>query len=87
MLGERQINETLINLENHQGGAFQNVSLSGFMPSPEFDFGLVDRNSSVWAQVEIRFDVELEGNAGIGFGPNPAESVVVRTFGWWAHAV
>jgi len=87
LLGERYNNDTLIKLQNSDE-QFQLVRLSGFMPSPEFDFGLVDRTQSVWAQVEIRFDVELEGDgAYIDFGETPAGGVVVRTFGWWARAV
>ena len=88
-LGERQNVETLINLENVVQVGFADVTLSGFMPSPKLEFGIVDRNVSIWAQVEIRFDVELEGDAQISFSPkpNPANSVVVRTFGWWARPI
>lgn len=88
-LGERQQVDTLINLENVVQVGDAAVRLSGFMPSPVLDFGLADRSVSVWAQVEIRFDVDLEGDAFISFSPapNPADSVVVRTFGWWARAI
>jgi hypothetical protein len=62
--------------------------LPGFIGSPDFTFGVVDRSQPVWAQVEIRFDMELEGPyAWIGFGPNPSDGVIVRTFGWWARPV
>jgi hypothetical protein len=88
LLGERLQAETLIKLENETDDRFRQVNLSGWMPSPEFDFGLVDRNLSVWAQVEIRFDVELEGpNAWIIFSESPAGGVIVRACGWWARAV
>ena len=85
-LGEKFQNEILIRLENSDQHVVQRP-LSGFMPSPEFEFGIVDRSQPVWAQVEIRFDVELEGDAAISLGDNPADGVVVRTFGWWARPI
>jgi hypothetical protein len=87
MLGERIENATLINMENIVTTDYRTAQLSGFMPSPEFDFGVVSRSEPVWAQVEIRFDVQLEGDAGISFGENASDGVIVRTFGWSAQAV
>ena len=85
-VGEKFQNEILIRLENSDQHVVQRP-LSGFMPSPEFEFGIADRSQPVWAQVEIRFDVELEGDAAISFGDNPADGVIVRTFGWWARPI
>jgi hypothetical protein len=88
-LGELQRVDTLIHLENVVQVGTATVPLDGFMPTPTLEFGLVDSHLPVWAQVEIRFDIDLEGDALIRFSPdqNPAHSVVVRTFGWWACAV
>jgi len=88
-LGESQRSDTLIHLENVVQVGTKNVPLAGFMPMPVLEFGLIDRNLPIWAQVEIRFDIDLEGDALIMFSPeaNPAHSVVVRTFGWWARPV
>jgi hypothetical protein len=88
-LGEAQRVDTLIHLENVVQVGTQDVQLSGFMASPVLDFGIVDRSVPIWAQAEIRFDVDLEGDALIMFSPeaNPANSVVVRTFGWWARPI
>jgi hypothetical protein len=85
-LGERYQNETTIHLENVWGIGQKIVPLAGWMASPEFDF-TPDRTLSVWAQVEIRFDVELEGDAVISFGDDAARGVVVRVCGWWARSV
>lgn len=68
-LGDRQQSETLIHLENVFQVGNQFVPLSGFMPMPVIDFGLVTRNEPVWAQVEIRYDIDLEGDALISFSP------------------
>jgi hypothetical protein len=88
-LGERQQVDTLIHLENVVQIGTKVVPLSGFMPMPVIDFGIRDRSVSIWAQVEIRFDLDLEGDALITFSPenNPADSVVVRTFGWWTKPI
>jgi hypothetical protein len=85
-LGERSESTTLIHLENIVSVGTRVVPLSGFIPMPVIDFGLATRTEPVWAPVEIRFDIDLEGDARIKFSPenNPADSVVVRTFGWWA---
>ena len=89
VLGEVQRVDWLIKLQNVVQIGTAYVPMSGYMPMPVLDFGIVTRNEPIWAQVEIRFDVALEGDARIRFSPdnNPANSVVVRSFGWWARAI
>jgi hypothetical protein len=88
-LGERKDVATLIHLENVVQVGEKTVELSGWMPSPVIEFGILDRNAPIWAQVEVRFDIDLEGDALIMFSPehNPANSVVVRACGWWARPI
>jgi hypothetical protein len=88
-LGESVERQTIVHLENVVQVGNQIVPMSGFMRTPSIDFGLVTRTEPVWAQVEIRFDVDLEGDARIELSPqnNPANSVVVRAFGWWARPI
>lgn len=88
MLGERFLEALVIRVRNVEGDSFREHNSPGYLGTPDFAFGVVDRSQPVWAQVEIRFEVELEGPyAWISFGTNPSNGVVVRTFGWWARPV
>jgi hypothetical protein len=51
---------------------------------PAVDFGLADPNRSIWVQLEVRFDIQLEGDSWISFspGPYPAGSVLLQTPQW-----
>lgn len=87
-LGERSLDAWPIRVRNVEGDSFREHNLPGFMGAPELPFGLVDRGQPVWAQVELRFDIELEGPyAWIGFGPEPSRGVIGRTWGWSARPI
>jgi hypothetical protein len=80
------IKADIIKMENSDE-QFRQVRLEGWLPSPELRVGLVDRRVSVWAQVEIRIDVELEGWSWILISDNPSSGIVVRACGWFAQPV
>jgi hypothetical protein len=82
VLAERKEVRELINEENN--GNFVNAFLPGFLPMPPIEFGLVDSNLTIWVQLEVRFDIQLEGWSHIKFSPepNPMGSVLLRHFQW-----
>lgn len=73
---------TLIDEENQ--GRNTHADLPGFLPMPIIEFGVADPNQSVIVDLEVRFDIELEGDSFIGFSPqpNPFQSVLLRHFQW-----
>jgi hypothetical protein len=83
-LAERTSSWRFIHMENIYGVAQRRVHLGGFTPMPSIDFGLADPAAIIWIQSEIRFDINLEGDASIGFspGPNPTNSVVTNQPQW-----
>ncbi|MBC8093859.1 MAG: hypothetical protein H7Y15_18365 [Pseudonocardia sp.] len=48
------------------------------------EFGLADPAATIWIQSEVRFDIQLEGSATIGFSPGAtsAGSVLVNQPQW-----
>jgi len=82
VLGERTEARTLIDEENN--GEWKDAFLQGFTPMPPIEFGLADPSLSIWVQLEIRFDIQLEGWSSISFSPerNPMGSVLLRHPQW-----
>ena len=82
VIAERIERRTLIDEENN--GSWVNSFLPGFLPMPPIEFGLVDPNLSIWVQLEIRFDMQLEGWSHLAFSPepNPMGSVLLRHPQW-----
>jgi hypothetical protein len=87
VVAERVERRTLIDEENN--GRFVDAFLSGFTPMPAVEFGLVNPNLSVWVDLEVRFDMQLEGWSQLAFSPeqNPMGSVVLRTPQWRIQAL
>ena len=82
VIAERTERRTLIDEENN--GSWVDSFLPGFLPMPPIEFGLVDPNLSIWVQLEIRFDMQLEGWSHLAFSPepNPMGSVLLRHPQW-----
>lgn len=87
VVAERIDRRTLIDEENN--GRFVDAFLPGFTPMPAVEFGLVNPNLSVWVDLEVRFDMQLEGWSQLVFSPeqNPMGSVVLRTPQWRIQAL
>ncbi len=87
VVAERIERRTLIDEENN--GRFVDAWLSGFTPMPPVQFGLVRPDLSVWVDLEIRFDMQLEGWSQLVFSPeqNPMGSVVLRHPQWRIQAL
>lgn len=77
VLGNAETHETLIFEENAERSV--HVNMPGFKPMPAVIFGGVNRSLSVFAHLEIRFDIQLEG-AGTLLWCDP--EVLLRTFQW-----
>lgn len=77
VLGQAHESETLI-FEEDQDRTI-NVGLRGFQLMPPVSFINVNRASSLWARLEIRFDIQTEG-AGSLLWIDP--QVLLRTFQW-----
>jgi hypothetical protein len=73
---------TVIFQEND--GRWDQVPMPGFQPMPAIQFGLVDPNLPIWVDLEVHFDIQLEGKSGIHFSPepNPFNSVLLRMPQW-----
>jgi hypothetical protein len=54
------------------------------LPMPVIQFGIADPALSVFVDLDVRFDIALEGKSRIIFlpGGNPLNSVLIRTFQW-----
>jgi hypothetical protein len=54
-----------------------------------FQFSLADPNLPVLVDLEVRFDIQLEGDSFILFSPelNPMDSVLVITHQWNVQAI
>jgi hypothetical protein len=78
---------TLFDEENEARWTFRN--LDGFTPMPMVEFGVADPGLSVFIDLDVRFDIILEGDSRIGFvpGDNPMGSVLLRTFQWQVQAL
>jgi hypothetical protein len=87
VLAERTERRTLIDEENNS--RFVNAFMPGFTPMPAVEFGLVQQNLSVWVDLEVRFDMQLEGWSHLAFSPepNPMGSVVLRHPQWSIQAL
>jgi hypothetical protein len=82
LCGENTSWRTLIDEEGNGTGV--NAPLPGFLPMPPLQFGLLRPDRSVLIDLEVRFDIQLEGDSFISFSPanNPAGSVLLRYFQW-----
>jgi hypothetical protein len=80
--GENTSHQTLIDEEGN--GRTVTVPLPGFLPMPFLQFGLLRPDRSVLVDLEVRFDVQLDGDSFIGFSPgdNPAGSVLLQYSQW-----
>lgn len=77
VLGQAHEVETLIDREDSD--AVDEVILPGFKWMPPVTFRNINRASSLWARLEVRFDIQTEG-AGAFVWIDP--QVVARTFQW-----
>ena len=75
--GQAHESETLIFEENGERSVHAN--LRGFQLMPTVAVSNIDRANSLWARVEIRFDIQTEG-AGSLLWLDP--EVLLRTFAW-----
>jgi hypothetical protein len=73
--GQAIVPQQVINEENAH--RHYRHPLRGFQPMPEVVFGNIFPGS-VWAHLEVRFDVQLEGNSFLWLDPD----VLLRTFQW-----
>jgi hypothetical protein len=82
LCGETTSLRTLIDEEGN--GNTVVAPMPGFLPMPFLQFGLLRPDRSVLIDLEVRFDVQLEGSSFIGFSPedNPAGSVLLRYAQW-----
>lgn len=82
LLAERTERRVLIDEENNS--RFVHAFLPGFTPMPAVEFGLAEQNRSVWVDLEVRFDMQLEGWSHLAFSPepNPMGSVLLRQPQW-----
>jgi hypothetical protein len=65
--GENMSHRTLINEEGQ--GRDVSTRLPGFLQMPFLQFGLLRADLSVFIDLEVRFDVQLEGDSNIWFSP------------------
>jgi hypothetical protein len=77
VLGQAHATDTLIFEEN--GDRSVHVDLPGFKLMPPVTFTTITPGESVWARLEIRFDIQTEG-AGTLLWLDPR--VLLRTFQW-----
>jgi hypothetical protein len=77
ILGQAHESEILIFEENR--GRSEHVGLRGFQWMPPVTFGNINPAHSLWARVEVRFDIQTEGEGAL-FAPYP--EVLLRTFQW-----
>lgn len=82
LLGEATSHRTLIDEEGNGVGV--TAPLPGFLPIPTLEFSLARPDRAVIVDLEVRFDVMLEGSSFIGFSPgnDPSNSVLLRHFQW-----
>ena len=82
LVGEATSHRTLINEEGNGVGV--QAPMPGHLPIPPLNFGLARPDRDIIIDIEVRFDIQLEGDSFIGFSPgdNPANSVVLRHFQW-----
>jgi hypothetical protein len=77
ILGQAHESETLIFEED--GDQSVHVGLRGYQWMPPVTFGYIYPTRSIWARLEIRFDIQTEG-AGSILEINP--NVLLRAFQW-----
>lgn len=80
LCGERTAHCTLIDEENE--GDVVVRRLPGFQPMPSLQFSLFRSDRSVLIDLEVRFDVQLEGESAVSFGSTAADSVLLRYYQW-----
>ena len=81
-MAEKNDHKILIDEENNARSV--NHGLPGFQPMSDIQFSLADPNLPVLVDLEVRFDIQLEGDSLIQFSPepNPQNSVLVITRQW-----
>ncbi|MGO4376932.1 hypothetical protein AB4Z19_01525 [Pseudoduganella sp. RAF19] len=82
ILGSNTELRTLINEENKSRAV--HVDLPGFVPMPLLEMALADKRQQIIVDLEVRLDIEMEGDSYIGLSPqpNPFQSVLLRHFQW-----
>jgi hypothetical protein len=95
-LGTAQDVTELIKLENGYPIGQASIGLSP-RPMPRVDFSMSDRTASILAILEIRFDIQLEGNASIWFRlldgsqtesvPSVSNSVLLEVPEWFIQGL
>ena len=87
ILASRTDVQTLI-FEEHEL-RYPTRPLPGFLSMPLIEFALADPNLPIWIELEVRFDIQLEGASGVAFSPgnDPSQSVVLKTEQWKIRAV
>ncbi|MGW4239330.1 hypothetical protein ACWEJP_21340 [Streptomyces sp. NPDC004749] len=81
ILGQRVDAQNLIFLETSGlgGSGTRAVTLPGFQPMPSLVISSPSPGISIWAELEVRFDIQLEGNSVLWIHPN---DVLLRGFQW-----
>jgi hypothetical protein len=80
-LGERISRTAILNEENQN--RWQTAQMPGTVEMPRVDFSLADPASELHAELDIRFDIEVEGLAAMVLGACTNDSpVVLRTYQW-----
>jgi hypothetical protein len=73
MLGEAATTTDVINEENTGGAVVAN--LPGFIRMPQVQFDIENSTLPVNFELEVRFEVELEGDSGLWFSSDPNSAV------------
>ncbi|WP_139280376.1 hypothetical protein [Rhodococcus tukisamuensis] len=82
LCGENTSSRQLIDLDGTGYGHTE--PLPGYQPMPALQFGLPRADRPLIIDLEVRFDIQLEGSSYIAFSPedNPSGSVITRYFQW-----
>ncbi|MFD5750412.1 hypothetical protein [Streptomyces sp. NPDC127033] len=81
ILGERVEAQNLIFLESGGlgGSRMRAVNLPGFQPMPSLTISSPFPGQSIWAEVEVRFDIQVEGKSLLWIDPGDC---LLRAFQW-----
>ncbi|MGW3736681.1 hypothetical protein [Streptomyces sp. NPDC005148] len=83
VIGERvDVQELIFIAEGNIGDSvMHSVALPGFqaMPSVVLDSSVISSEASIWAELEVRFDIQLEGNSFLWIDP---DDILLRYFQW-----
>jgi|GEM_PF-4023348 len=82
LCGENTTSRQLVDLDGTGYG--HSEALPGYQPMPSLQFGLLRPDRTLIIDLEVRFDVQLEGSSYISFSPqdNPSGSVITRYYQW-----